>query len=457
MILSFFQKYAVLQFSIFSILAATGGPLMSQTFDLTKDTQSFQLSSGIPVIFRNAKDETGPSEEVVALHITSYGGVMLTDKPGALDLLASLMTKGTYSYSKEKIDELMTRTGSSLSVEAGNDSIDISVRCLRRFLPELLSLVSELMRVPLLEEKELKLLMDQQLASLKSEQDQADSLMGLEMLKVFYAGHPYLNRPSGFRDSIQEVKREDLHSLLFRAFNRQNILVTIVGQMNRSEIEPLLNQSFSGLPEGKRTSPTQQAPQNDFSQLHFREFPAAATTYFLTRFKAPSLEHPDYPSLMIGMRILSNRLFDEVRTKRALGYSVAARLGGGKVGHGSLFVFSTDLVQAVDVMFNEVNRMKEALVLQKDIDDQIHQYLSSWYMGRETRDSQAAIFAHYELMGVGWENSGSFIHRLRRVSQSSVQEAMKKYLRDMSVVVVGKEKPEIELALRNFGALQAAQ
>lgn len=430
-----------------------GGSGMAQTLDLTENTESFLLKSGVPVILRSAKDELGPSAEVVALRITAYGGVTLSEKPGALGLLAELMMKGTYSYSKEAIDELLTRTGSSLNVEAGNDSIDVSLRTLRRSLPEILPLVSELIQRPLLEEKELNLLKAQQIADLKTEQDRPDGLLGLKMTEVFYGDHPYSRRPEGYLGTIEGISRTDLHSLLFKTFNKQNILVTLVAEYSREESMALLEPFFTALPEGKRYPPATEAPKNDFSEVHFVASPSASTTYFLARFKSPSLEHPDYPALMIGMRILNNRLFDEIRTKRGLGYSTSARLAGGRVGHGGFFVFSTDPIQAVEVMFQEVNRMKEALVLEKDIELQIHKYLSGWYMGRETRSGQASILSHYELMGIGWENANSFVHRLRRVDQAAVQAAMRKYLQEISFVAVGKEKPELAPVLQAAGYL----
>ncbi|TVQ81049.1 MAG: insulinase family protein, partial [Bradymonadales bacterium] len=149
-------------------------------------------------------------------------------------------------------------------------------------------------------------------------------------------------------------------------------------------------------------------------------------------------------------------LFEEVRTNRGLAYSVSARPGNSRVNTGSLFVFSIDIAQAVAVMFEEVKKMKEQKVEQDEIDLQIKKYLSSWYMGRETRSQQSNILAFYELMGIGWENSGSFIHRLQRVDADAIQRAMTKHLRDMSVAVVGQVKPDISPILRKHQALSSA-
>ncbi|TVQ78485.1 MAG: insulinase family protein, partial [Bradymonadales bacterium] len=306
------------------VLMTGGSGLMAQSFDFTAGTQSFFTESGIPVIFRVPKQEPGPVQEVVSLRISAFGGVELTEKAGALDLLSGLLMRGTYSYSKDQIDDLLTRTGARLSVSADQDSVELSLRCLRRFLPELLPLVSEIVRVPKMEERELKLLIEQQVAALKSEQDRPESVIALKMNQIFFSGHPYQRRPSGYLESIREIKREDLHSLLFRTFNRQNVVVTLVGDFQVEEVKALIDEHFRSLPEGQRTNPTRAIPNNDFSQTHFTSF-NSPTTYFLARFKSPALDDEDFPALTIGMQILHNRLFEEVRTNRGLAYSVSAR------------------------------------------------------------------------------------------------------------------------------------
>jgi len=426
-----------------------GTPIMSGELDLTQDVVSFNVG-GIPVILRDTGIPNDVSEEIVAIEITAFGGVSLSDKPGVLGMMTSVIPKGTYSFSKEQIDDTLTRTGADFSLSPSNESVTMSVKALRRFLPELLPMMSEMLRVPKFDPAEIELVRKQLTLALRSERDHPDSLLALRMHEIFFAGHPYINRPSGHLDTVASITREDLSSALFRTFNTSNLLITIVGNLRREEAAEMIQKYFGSLQSGGRARDIREAPQNDTAKIHFSKL-EAPTTYFMARFRAPSLESPDYPALTIGMQILRDRLFEEVRTKRALTYAVRASLGNSKVNSGVLYVTSTRLPEAVDVMFQEVKKLQVAAVDKATIETQINKYLSGWLLGRETRSAQASIFSAYEVLGIGWENSDSFMGRLRRVTPGNVQEVMQKYLRDFSFVTVGPEEPPIAPILTGLG------
>src|SRR5262245_41105745 len=101
-------------------------------------------SAGIPVIVRSTKTHG----DIVSINLVARGGVMLTPQSGALDLLASSLSKGTPSYSKEVIDRMMTETGALFGIETKLDSIEVGLTCLKKFVPVLLPVISEMLRSP---------------------------------------------------------------------------------------------------------------------------------------------------------------------------------------------------------------------------------------------------------------------------------------------------------------------
>lgn len=406
----------------------------AQSIELTKGMQSFTIE-GMPVILRQTPHYEDVSSEIVSFNLVSFGGATLTSKAGALELLSNLLSKGTYSYSKEKIDELLNRTGASLNIRADFDEIGIQLKCLKRFLPDLLPLVSEMARVPKFDANELALAKDQLLLELKGEQDHPDSLLGLLMHQIYYAGHPYLNRPGGFIETIPSITRDDLSSILFKTFNKDNVFFVIVGEISRAEAETLISKNFKSMNKGDRTPDFRKQPDNKTDQIAFKKFDAP-TDYFLAKFRAPSLESNDYPALAIAIQILDSRFFEEVRTKRALTYAVSASLGNSKINSGALYVTSPQLSEAVRVMLDEVRKLQSEKISSAQLNHQINKSLSSWYAARETRSSQARIFSLYEAFGIGWENADTYIARLERVTPDQIQDVAKKYLQNFSFAVV---------------------
>jgi len=324
------------------------------------------------------------------------------------------------------------------------------LKCLKKYLPELLPLISEMLRVPRFEDSEIKLAKDQLMTRLKGELEHPDSILSLEMSKHFFKGHPYSIRPAGYLDTVPKIKRDDLTTALFKAFNKNNLLFVVVGPVSEEETSSLIEKFFSPIQDGARAPDITEPLQNDSSKIFFQSFDAP-TTYFMAKFKAPSLESPDYPALAIGMQILDNRLFDEVRTKRALTYSVAAQIGNSISNSGTLYVSSTDLPKAVDVILEEIKKLQIEDLEPTTIELQVRKFLSGWYLGRESRSSQAMILALYEIMGIGWEQSNTFIHRLEQVKPADIKRVMREYLKDFTTVVVGPSEVELLPVFQKYG------
>ncbi len=419
---------------------------IAQEVKLTQGMQSFKVE-GMPVILRDTPAFADISSEIVSLSLISYAGAQTTTKAGVLELLSNVMVRGTYSYSKDKIDQILNRTGASLSVRADFDEISVNLKCLKRFLPELMPIVSEIVRVPKLEQKEIDLSKEQQILELKSEQDHPDSLLAMLIHKAYYpVTHPYYQRPSGFLDTVPGITKDDLTSALFKAFNKNNVFFVMVGPISRIESEEMVMKNFKGLQKGERSADFRQQPENETAQVAFQKFDTP-TDYFLARFKAPSLESSEYPAFAIGLQILDNRFFEEVRTKRALSYAVSASIGNSKVNSGVMYVTSPKLTEAVRIMFDEMKKLQTEKVDEKTLKHQVNKALSSWYAARETRSSQARIFALYENYGIGWESADTYISRLEKVTPEQIQAVMKNYMKDMTFAVVAAKEVDLSSIL----------
>lgn len=404
--------------------------------DLT-DVSETQVA-GIRVILRESGTSYG---EIVAFHITARGGLTITDKAGALNLLMDSLPKGIPSHSKEEIDRIITQTGAVFSVEARQDSIELSLKCLKKYLPTLLPIISEMIRVPLLEKDEVELVRRQMTAALKSEMEHPDGVLSMMNHKSFFKNHPYYNRAAGYLDSLPKIKLEEIKELLPQVFNKQNIFFTIIGNLSKDEAKNFVSSYFGNLPEGKRAPTAPATITNESGKVDFEKFDSP-TTYFMARYKGPALPNEDYPALTMAMQILDNRLFEEVRTKRALTYSVSAGLGSSIVNSGVLYVSSTQLQEAVKVIFDEVKKIQTENIPAPELTNQIRKFISSWFLSREAPTSQARVFTYYEILGLGWKESNKFIERLKQVTPDQVKAAAQKYLKDFTVTVVGpKSEP----------------
>jgi zinc protease len=422
------------------MIFSLGVPHMTTAMDL-KDIESFS-AAGMPAILRSTKDYG----DIVAFQLTTKGSVALQPKAGAIELLLKAIHGGTPSYSKEQMDQIFTESGAIFGIEPKNDYVEVSLKCLKRFLPKLLPVISEMIRVPELKPEEIELSREQLMADLKNEQDHPDSILQLISGEAFFKNHPYSRRTSGYLDTVPTITREDLKTTLPKIFNIKNVFLTFIGDLSKEEAQGFAEKYFGNLPPGERASVTTELPQNETKEIVFKKFDSP-TTYFSARFKAPALKDSDYPALTLACQILDTRLFEEVRTKRGLTYAVHCSMGNSAVNSGYLYVSSTQLPESVKVIFDEVRKIQTELIDAKTIELQVRKFTSSWYLGREQSSSQARIFALYEMIGTGWQDSNTFIDRLNTATPEKVREVAQKYFKDFTIAVVGPEKSDLTASL----------
>jgi zinc protease len=403
------------------------------------EVESFNVGE-IPVILRS----TSAFGDIVAFEITARGTVTTPTKAGQLELLLDTMGHGTTSYTKEEIDRIFAENGAVFGVEPRADYVEVSLKCLKQFLGKLLPVMSEMLRSPTLSSQEIEISRSQMMSHLRSEADHPDPLLQLIISKAFYKDHPYALRPSGYLETVPSITRDELLQLLPKLFNKQNLLFTVIGNLTRADVTSLIENFFAKLPNDERAKIVDQPPQNPIGELVFAK-KDSPTTYFIAKFKAPSLMDEDYPALVLATEILHHRLFEEVRTKRGLTYSVSSALGNSAINAGYLYVTSTQLPEAVSIMFDEVKKMQTEKIDPKTLELQVRKFTSTWYLGREQASSQATILALYEILGNTWKNADGFIARLNKVTPEAMLLVSQKYFKDFTYGVVGPEKPNLSL------------
>src|SRR5690606_18484119 len=131
-----------------------------------------------------------------------------------------------------------------------------------------------------------------------------------------------------------------------------------------------------------------------------RELP---TNYIRGQFPAPAPDHPDFAPFRIGIEILGDRLFEEVRTKRNLSYAVQAGLSQRAANYGILYVTAVDPGATLPVMLAELDRLKDEPISAERLAQSVNVFLTQYWLGQETNMGQAQSLGTYELVGGGWE------------------------------------------------------
>jgi zinc protease len=378
-----------------------------------------------------------PGQPVVAARFYVRGGAANAgpDYAGIEALLGRTARRGTKNYPKALLNATLAQLGADLGSAAGFDFSVYTLRCLRRDWRAAAKVFAEVIARPSLEASEVELVRQQMLLEHRQMLDSPDGALGERAQMHCYAGHPYAALPYGTERSLQVLAAATLPAHAARHLTRANALLVLVGDLD-AEAAVEMAHEFTALPAGTGAAPP--PPALGFARGTLVVEPRALpTNYVRGEFTAPALGDADYPAALLGMSVLRDRFFEEVRTKRNLSYAPAASLADNWANLGSIYVSAVDPTAALQVMRTEMRRLAEEPLPAKDLADKVCTFLTRYYLRNETTQAQAGFLASYELHGGGWERATEFVPRLEAVRPAEVQRFAARCFRHIQYVYLG--------------------
>jgi predicted Zn-dependent peptidase len=390
-------------------------------------------AAGIPVIYKPIR-----ANEVIAVRLYIRGGSanLTPETAGIENFMAVASTHGTEKYSRDEFAALSSATGTAIAANANVDYTFLSLQAVSEHWDEAWDLFEQAALHPTFPEDEVALVRDQIVNQLKGRLDNPDAYLALLANDQFYAGHPYATDPLGTVESVEALTAEDLRDWHAQRMTKENLLLVVVGNVHREDLERKIEASFGALPAaGGAADPvpavTQSAPRVDVTE---RELP---TNYIRGQFLAPDPGDPDFPAMQVATDILSDRLFEEVRTKRNLSYAVFSGLSQRRANYGLLYVTAVQPDTTLAVMLHEVERLKTEPISEERLAENVNIFLTQYWLAQETNMGQAGALGVFELVGGGWENAAGFIEGVHRVTPEDIRRVARTYMKDFHFVVIG--------------------
>ena len=265
-----------------------------------------------------------PHVETVAVGVWIGAGTRHepADAAGVAHMLEHMAFKGTERRDARRIAEEIESVGGSLDAHTSREYTAYYARLLAADLPLALDLVADILQHSRLDEEELARERQVILQEIAEVADTPDDLVFDLFQEQAFPEQP-LGRPVlGDRTSVAAMPREALHRFLAEHYLASRAVVAAAGKVDHEEVVALAARLFGELPRGGTTT----APparylggarllERDCDQVHL-----------VLGFPAVSYTDPDYYALHLLSNILgggmASRLFQEVRERRGLAYSV---------------------------------------------------------------------------------------------------------------------------------------
>ncbi|MGE0644509.1 MAG: M16 family metallopeptidase [Nitrospira sp.] len=388
------------------------------------------------------------------------------DKVGLAAMTGAVMrTGGGGGLSAEQVDAELEQFAGDIHIGIGRQSGSASLDVLRKDLNRGLEIFAGLIRSPAFEPARLELAKLQALDGIRRRQDSPGSIVSREFSKALYGGdHPSARETSVA--SITRLTRQDLVAFHRNTIHPNGMLLGVTGDFTKDEMLASLRKVFGDWQKG--TVPELKipdVPEPDLAQSAVR-FINKDTSQTHLRVGHLSIKEsdPDYVALAIANDILGgssfrSRLFNDVRTKRGLAYSVGSRLLTGMHDQGVWMMRAeTKLTSTQDVIERFVanmERMRQEPVTDAELAEAKEAYVNSFVFSFASPSAIVSRLMELEYDGLPKD----FLQQLRtqviQLTKDDVLAAAKKHLHPdrLKIIAVGSGDA-LTKALSTFGEVK---
>lgn len=165
-----------------------------------------------------------------------------------------------------------------------------------------------------------------------------------------------------------------------------------------------------------------------------------ATNYIRGIMSAPFANEPEGIAYRVGISIMGDRYFEELRTKRSLSYAPAAFYGSAAITnpYGVIYITTIDPKQSMQVMVDELNKIKTQGFTEKELRDKKEEFLTGYYLTLESTSNLADALGVAELTG-GWEYLDKLTESVNNLKLEDLNTVMDKYTNTIVWTYLGKQ------------------
>ncbi len=431
---------------------------------------SFELSNGMRVIV--VENQKLP---LVSVQVRfDIPPVVQGDKAGYVDLFGEMLAAGTGLRTKNQIDEQIDQVGAQFFT----NSDGAYASGLKRHLPTILDIVSDVMTNATFPEKELERVRTRYISSVKQRKDDADAIAEAVGRSVtFGRTHPYGEVPT--ERTLANVSASDLKAYYKRFFRPEKGYLVFVGDITLKEAKDLAKKHFN-----KWKVPMEATVNEDGTEtieglgtIHFLDRPLGPSgqrrvalvdrpgaAQSVIRVSFPLNLHPkDIRSMsaqvmntILGGGVFNARLMQNLRETRAFTYGAYSsleidRFNGSFTATVSVRTEVTD--SAITEIINELDRMRNTQVTANEIELAKSYMAGSFARSLEDPRTVARFALTTFLNGLPEDHYATYLKRLEAVTAADVETAAKEFLHpDNAIIFVVGDKDKIQHKLPALAA-----
>ena len=250
-------------------------------------------------------------------------------------LTARMLMRGAGTLNRAALSSRLDELKAKISVDGGGSSVNVSFETVRQHLPQVLDIVRDIVRAPMLQPAEFDQLRKERITQIESQRSDPQAMASQAMRKALdnYAAGDVRKALSvdEILANLRATSLQDVQRFYQDFYGASHAKLTMVGEFDAAAVQA---QSQALWGDWRSSKPYTRLTKNTYSASPARLMLAAPDKPNAMYLAALPLnlrdDSPDYIALALGNRVLgggsNNRLEERLRQKEGISYSAGSQL-----------------------------------------------------------------------------------------------------------------------------------
>lgn len=402
-----------------------------------------RLKNGVRVVTENMP---GLQSASIGVWIAAGGRHERVEQNGIAHFLEHMAFKGTKRRSSLEIAEAVEDVGGYINAYTSRETTAYYARVLSQDVPLALDVIADIVLNPVFDPAEIEVERGVILQEIGQALDTPDDVIFDWLQEEAYPNQPIGRTILGPAERVKSFSRADLSGFVAEHYGPEHMILSAAGGVDHDAIVAEAEELFGHLKPSKAFTPTPAA----FLGGERREVKALEQVHFALAFEGPGYQSNDiYTSQIFTTAFgggMSSRLFQEVREKRGLCYSIFAQTGAyADTGLTTIYA-GTSAGQIGELTHLTLDVLKKSAdtLTQTEVDRARAQMKAGLLMGLESPSSRAERLAR---MVAIWDRVPDLEETVEKIDAVTLADA-----RGFAANMVSEK----QIALALYGPVESA-
>lgn len=352
---------------------------------------------------------------------------------GLSHLLEHLVFRGTRKRDALRLALDLEAIGGQWDAFTGREATSYSARVLEEHFETLADILADIILDPAIPDEAFRLerrIVQEEIRSIK---DSPEDFAHEHFMATLFKGHPLGNPVAGRLGGVGRYSRKDVLDFHKRIYTAANALIGFVGNIPLKKVVRVLEREFRF--RRGRAGRTERIPSPNRGRTSLRRRPEWSQIHSCIGMKTVPASHEDRYALAVLSNILgggvSSRLFQSMREKRGLVYSVYSHAGFWRDTGALYSFFSVDpsnIDEALDIFHREIDDLRKGNLRAEELESAKAQLKGAIIFGSESATSRLySLFQSEHHLG-RYLSIEEMISSIEGVDRSEITRVARSYL-----------------------------